>query len=124
MKTPERTLLSTTFLTILLPIALSGCSNISIWPWDNDNPAQAGGGRTPENSKEYRCEGNRVFHLRYLNEGKTAWVILPERQIALDRSSTGNTFTNGIAVLKIDDAGTTLTDGPAIAYKDCKPKAQ
>lgn len=60
--------------------------------------------------------------MRYLDGGKSAWVILPDRQVRLDKVSaeSGDRYTNGIAVLRMDASEAALNDGPNIAFIGCK----
>ena len=97
-----------------------GCSNISPWPFGERKPASVS--RGPDNATEYRCEGGKAFHVRYLDAGKSAWLILPDRQVRLDQatSDAGSRYTNGISVLRINGAEAALTDGPTIVYSGCK----
>lgn len=108
-------------LLLALLVALAGCSGARLWPFGSEE----GRPSAPENAVEYRCDGNRGFHLRML-AGGGAWVILPEREFRLDRvaGATGRRYSNGIAVLDFGadaSAAATLNDGPAIAYAGCKP---
>ena len=116
MKFDFRTILIMSFV----PLFATGCSSINLWPFGGEKTTQVARGH--ENATEYRCEGSKVFHVRYLDAGKAAWLILSDRQVRLDQvtSDTGNRYTNGIAVLRINGAEASLTDGPAIAYSGCK----
>jgi membrane-bound inhibitor of C-type lysozyme len=107
----------------LLPaisLFVAGCGSINIWPFGESKSQSVS--RGPENATEYRCDGGKLFHVRTLDAGKSVWVILPDRQVRLDRVATeaGNRYSNGIATLNIGDAGATLTDGPAISFSGCK----
>ncbi len=51
-------------------------------------------------------------------EGKSVWLILPDRQVRLDSTGSGK-YSNGIAVLTTDGTTASLTDGPSIAYANC-----
>lgn len=108
---------------LVLPFIFAGCGSINIWPFGESEAPRAS--RGPENATEYRCEAGKVFHVRYLDGGKSAWVILPDRQVRLDRvaAEAGNRYSNGIAVLHVGESGATLTDGAAISYTGCKTGA-
>ncbi|MEW6293607.1 MAG: MliC family protein [Pseudomonadota bacterium] len=105
-----------------IPLLLAGCGSINIWPFGDSKPQGASVARGPENATEYRCDGGRAFHVRTLEAGKSVWLILPDRQVRLDRvaAEAGNRYSNGIAVLHIGESGATLTDGAAISYAGCK----
>lgn len=107
-----------------LALVLSACGSVNLWPFDDSKPSAAGP-RGPEGATEYRCEGNKVFHVRYLDGGKRAWVYFPDRQVALDKAGQegGTRYSNGIAVLKFEGSDVSLTDGPVIRYTGCKGPA-
>jgi membrane-bound inhibitor of C-type lysozyme len=103
-----------------IPLLVSGCGSFSIWPFgESKSPSVAASG--PENATEYRCDAGKSFHVRVLEAGKSVWLILPDRQVRLDKSSAAGDgrYTNGIALLSITSGGAELTDGP-ISYAACK----
>lgn len=105
-------------LTLFL---LSGCSSVSVdklWPFDGKSaPPQA---RTLSNATEYQCNGGKRFYVRYVDNGASAWLIYPDREVSLAKASSGSGYTNGVAVLEINGNEATLNDGPTIAYNGCK----
>lgn len=107
-------------LWLALPLWVAGCGGFKIWPFGESEAPRAS--RGPENAAEFRCDAGKVFHVRYLDGGKSAWVILPDRQVRLDRvaAEAGNRYSNGIAVLHVGVAGATLTDGTAISFTGCR----
>lgn len=104
-------------------LLLTGCGSINVWPFGEGKPQNIS--RGPENATEYRCDGGKAFHVRTLEAGKSVWLILPDRQVRLDRvaAEAGNRYSNGIAVLHVGEAGATLTDGAAISFTGCKTGA-
>lgn len=104
----------------LLALLSTGCSEVKVWPFDSSSTASRSG--APANATEYQCDGGKRFYVRMLDNGSIAWVILPDREVGLSKSTSGSgtRYTNGIAVLDISNAGTTLNDGPKIAYSGCK----
>ena len=103
-----------------IPLLVGGCGSFSIWPFgESKSPGVAA--RGPENATEYRCDAGKRFHVRMLEAGKSVWLILPDRQVRLDKSSGAGDgrYTNGIAVLSITSEGAALTDGPT-SYAACK----
>jgi len=104
-------------------LILAGCSSINLWPFGESNTSS--GPRVPKDATEYRCENGKVFHVRYLDGGNSAWVILPDRQVNLSKvtADSGTRYSNGNAILKVDAAEVTLTDGPSIAFRGCKTPA-
>jgi hypothetical protein len=104
-----------------LSLALAGCSLLSLNPFRGDN---TGSVPPPENAVQYRCANNASFYLRTLSDG-AMWVIYNDRQIRLDKDEANpKRFTNGVAVLEMDGAGVTLSDGPQINYSACAVPAK
>jgi membrane-bound inhibitor of C-type lysozyme len=104
---------------ICLSLLLSACGGASLNPFGKDGDQVQS--RTPPNSTEYQCNGNKRFYVRYLDNGSTAWLIYPDREVNLTKSSgPGTRYSNGVAVLDVNNGEATLTDGPAISYNGCK----
>lgn len=99
---------------------LAGCGGIKVWPFGKD-PAIAPG--APAGAVLYQCESNKRFYLRYEDKGATAWVIYPDREIALPKVAHGNRYSNGIAILEFIDEVATLNDGPMVSYTSCRQTA-
>ena len=112
---------------LCLSILVGGCSGFnpaSLWPFGSDG-SQGREPGPPPNATAYRCDGNRAFYLRMLENG-AAWVILPEREFRLDKTAGAEgRFGNGVAVLDIKGETAVLNDGPGQAYTGCRvPKAE
>jgi membrane-bound inhibitor of C-type lysozyme len=111
---------------VLLPVfavMLSACSSIGI-----SNPFR---GETSEHSPypkdtvEYVCDGNKHFHVRMLNQGQDAWLIYPDHEVNLPRSSDDNRrYGSGVISLLLNGDATTLNDGEKIAYTNCKAQTK
>lgn len=110
------------FLALSLTIMLSACSSVGL-----SNPfgssAKSGVG-VPENATAYVCEGNKRFYVRMLNNGNDAWLIYPDHEVNLSKSSENNRYTSGVISLVINADATTLNDGEKIAYTGCKAQLQ
>lgn len=108
----------------LLTQMLPGCSTVKVWPFGGSNPS--GSPRIPANATEYQCDAGKRFYVRSIENGNTLWLIYPDREIALNKStdSTGTRYTNGVAILTINGNEATLVDGPAISYSGCKTPAK
>ncbi|HUW50306.1 MAG TPA: MliC family protein [Sulfuricella sp.] len=104
---------------VCLSLLLSGCGSVNVWPFGGEKVRDL----TPANSTEYQCNGGKRFYVRYLDNGRAAWLIYPDRDIRLDKvdSATGTRYSNGIAVLDINGDESMLADGPAISFSGCKP---
>ena len=106
-------------------LLLAGCAGMRVWPFGGDGSVDPS--RGPENATRYRCAGGKSFYLRFLAGGE-AWVILPDREIRLDKveGAAGRRFSNGRSTLDMagaDTTETTLRDGSAAVFVDCKPEA-
>ena len=94
---------------------------MKVWPFDGDKPQ--GKALAPSNAALYQCDGGKHFYVRYLDNGNTAWLIYPDREVALAKgtaSAPATRYSNGIAVLEINGNNATLTDGAAISFTGCK----
>lgn len=109
-------------LIIGLALLGGGCSSMKmsdVWPLGESKVAERP--RGPENATEYRCDGGKSFHVRYLEGRAAVWLIYPDRQVRLDKAAgTATRYSNGIANLLLDGAQASLNDGPSIAYTGCK----
>lgn len=103
-----------------LSLLLAACGNIKVWPFDDSRAPERARARI--DGTEYQCAGNKRFHVRYIENGAAAWVILPEREFRLEKqtAATGSRYSNGIAVLELKGDEVALSDGPAIALAGCK----
>lgn len=118
-------LLTSTVSLATLALLLSGCSTVSnmkVWPFDNSSSAQSAP-RGPANATEYQCAGSKHFYVRPIDKSNTVWLIYPDREVSLEKSTSGNRYTNGVAVLEINNGVASLVDG-TINYSDCKVPAK
>lgn len=109
-----------TSLLTVLALTATGCNTLNdmIPSWSG---APAEHSRTPANATEYQCAGGKRFYVRLIDNGASAWLIYPDREVALTKSSGGATrYSNGVAILDISGAEASLTDGPGITYSGCK----
>ncbi len=104
---------------VSLTLVLGACGSVNLWPFGGETQGRP---RVVPNATEYRCPNGSVFHLRMLESG-AAWVIYPDREVRLDKSTAGGAtrYSNGIAVLELNGGEANLRDGPAISYAGCKP---
>ena len=93
-----------------------------IWPFGGAEPQERS--RTPANATEYQCAAGKRFYVRTLEGGAAVWLILPEREVRLNKLGAGAEmrYSNGIAVLELNGNDARLTDGAA-AFADCKAAA-
>ena len=77
----------------------------------------------PDDSIEYNCDKKKSFFLFYLNEGKSVWVILPDREFKLDQvSESQSIYTNDITTLEISSENTQIKNEKEILYDQCVEK--
>jgi membrane-bound inhibitor of C-type lysozyme len=106
-----------------IPLLLAGCGDINVRkyiPFGGDTPPERS--RTPANATEYQCAAGKRFYVRMLEGGAAVWLILPEREVRLEKlgADAGIRYSNGIAVLDINGSEATLKDGATISFAGCK----
>ena len=103
-----------------LALLMTGCGSVNLWPCRSDTAPERS--RAPANATEYQCDAGKRFHVRYLDGGGAAWVILPEREFRLDKvaAASGTRYSNGSATLEVNGNEAALADPPAISFTGCK----
>ena len=106
-----------------IPLLLAGCGDLNVkkyLPFGGDTAQERP--RTPANAIEYRCAAGKRFFVRTLDGGAAVWLILPEREVRLEKlgSDAALRYGNGIAVLEINGDEATLKDGAATSFSACK----
>ena len=106
-------------LTIVgLATIQASCSSFSLNPFNTSVREQP---REPKSSITYECDGGKQFYVRMQNNGGDAWLIYPDHEVNLSKSTDNNNrFTSGQITLLINGDETTLNDGEKIAYTACK----
>ena len=104
--------------------ALSACSSVNLWPFGSGQPQELS--RTPAGATEYRCNNDRRFYARFLDNGNAVWVIFPEREFRLDKvDSSASRYSNRVALLEINEAGeVSLREGATVAFTGCRTGAE
>jgi membrane-bound inhibitor of C-type lysozyme len=105
-------------LAVWLPaVSLAGCS--SWWPWGGSSGEVP---RVPPGATAYKCDENKELYVRYIDGGKSAMVIYPEREFRLDSAETGSgvRYTNGHTTLRTKGSEATLEEGNTVVYSNCK----
>jgi membrane-bound inhibitor of C-type lysozyme len=101
---------------------LAGCS--SWWPFGSaahpDRPWY------PPDASVYKCDANKTLAVRYLDGGKQAMVIFPDREFRLDqvRSASGVSYSNGRTDLRTRGDELQLDEGGNPLYANCKRAQQ
>ena len=102
---------------------LAGCGDINVkkyLPFTGDAVQERS--RTPANATEYQCAAGKRIYVRTLEGGAAVWLILPERELRLDRLAPDNSTRYGKGNVSLELIGNTLAikDGNTIPYLDCK----
>ena len=107
--------------------ALSACStvkdmtNVNLWPFGKGG--EQGHEYMPANSVPYVCDGNKKFFVRLLDKGASAWLILPDREVALAQVGASKVYSNGISKLDLTSDDATLEVNETTKYVGCKSKS-
>ena len=102
---------------------LASCSSVkdlnkvNFWPFGNSDAPRV---YQPANSVAYLCEGNKKFFVRMLDNGASAWLILPEREVLLTQSGSSKVYSNGISKLDLSADLATLTINETTQYVGCQ----
>ena len=120
----QKKLTTTTGAALTCLSLLAGCGDMNVkkyLPFTSDTPQERS--RTPVNATEYQCAGGKRFYVRTLEGGAAVWLILPEREVRLDRlGAEGATrYSKGNTVLELNGDATRLSDGAAVSFSACKP---
>ncbi len=112
--------------TLLFGMALlAGCGDMKmkVWPFGDSSPRERS--REPSNAAEYLCAAGKRFHVRMIEGGAAAWLILPEREVRLERIGESTTrYGKGALLLELGAENSSLTDGASISHATCKPAAE
>jgi membrane-bound inhibitor of C-type lysozyme len=117
---------SSVLLVTVCGVLLTACGSMpslpslpNVWPFGEKSNERS---RVPPGATVYQCDGSRTLYVRYLDGGKAAWVILPEREFRLNPviSASGARYSNGVATLETRGDDATLSDGPNVTHANCK----
>lgn len=107
-------------VSVILATLLAGCGGMpKLWPFGEASGERP---RIPPGATEYNCDGGKRLYVRYVESGKAAWVILPEREFRLGPvvSASGARYGNGTATLETKGNEATLSDGAVVTHANCK----
>ena len=107
-------------LALISAIALLTACSRGWWPFQESSGDAAA--RIPAGATEYICAGNKRLLVRHTPDGKSAWVIYPDREFRLDRTdgSSDDRFTNGVTTLSVYGDETVLEESGARVFTECK----
>ena len=119
----QRRLIGMTGAGLACVSLLAGCGEINVkkyLPFGSDTVQERS--RTPANAIEYQCAAGKRFYVRTLEGGAAVWLILPEREVRLEKlaADAGTRYGNGIAVLELNGSDASLKDGAAVSFAGCK----
>ena len=105
-------------------VLLAGCGDINVkkyLPFSGDAVQERS--RTPTNATEYQCTAGKRIYVRTLEGGAAVWLILPERELRLDRlgAESSTRYGKGNTVLELNGNNGTVSEGAAVTYTACKP---
>ncbi len=105
-----------TAFAIVAAVALGGCSS---W-WSSDS-AGRDRPRYPPGATVYKCNDGKQLAVRYLDGGKSAMMIYPDREFRLDResSASGARYTNGRTTLSTKGTDATVEEGGQTLFAEC-----
>ena len=92
-------------------------ASMKVWPFGNTEAPRV---YQPANSVPYMCEGNKKFFVRILENGASAWLILPDREVLLAQSGSSKVYTNGISKLDLSSDDVSLVVNETTKYVACK----
>jgi hypothetical protein len=100
-------------VALLLPVLIGGCS--SWWPFGSSGELS----RVPAGATEFACAQGRTLYVRFTDDAKSAWVILPEREFRLERSSAER-YVSETTTLSLQGDEVNLDIEGHRAYVDCR----
>jgi len=94
-------------LILVLAATAAGCT--SWWPFGGSSGEQP---RWPSDATLYKCDGNKELVVRYVDGGKSAMVMFPDRDFRLDQavSGSGARYSNGRTTLYTKEAEALLEE--------------
>lgn len=102
-------------------LLLSACGDMNIKKYNpfSGDPVQERS-RTPANATEYQCAAGKRIYVRNLDGGEAIWLILPERELRVDRVGSTTRYSKGNTVLELNGNNATVSEGAAVTYTACK----
>ncbi len=100
-----------------LAAALAGCSTLD----DLFRGGPREQSRDRRDVTQYACAGGKSFAARIEQDGKSAWVVLPEREFRLDRVAGAETrYGNGRTTLTVKGDELVLDEPGAPPLTGCR----
>jgi membrane-bound inhibitor of C-type lysozyme len=82
--------------------------------------------RWPADATIYMCDADKQLVVQYLEDGKSAMVIYPERDFRLDQvaAASGVRYSNGLTTLHTKGPEAFLEEGGQTLFANCKSTAR
>ena len=76
-----------------------------------------------EGAVSLKCDSAKMLTVRIEPEGKSAWIIFPEREFRLDRVDDAGAvrYSNGRTTLLVKGGQMSVEEGGAASFAECKP---
>jgi membrane-bound inhibitor of C-type lysozyme len=102
-------------------LALVGCT--SWWPGSRGPAEQA---RYPADARIYQCDAGRQLVVRYLDGGKSAMVMYPEREFRLDQvpAASGARYSNTRTTLHTKGDEAFVEEDGKTVFANCRIPAK
>jgi membrane-bound inhibitor of C-type lysozyme len=102
-------------------LALAGCT--SWWPWSSGPAEQA---RYPADARIYECDAGKRLVVRYLDGGKAAMVMYPEREFRLDQvpAASGARYSNDRTTLHTKGDEAFVEEDGKTVFANCRSAAK
>lgn len=101
---------------LVATFGLGGCGSLNWW----SGPAEQS--RAPRDATIYKCDDAKQLPVRFEKDGKSAMIILPEREFRLDQiqAASGARYSNGRTTLNTKGTDASLEEGSKTLYANCK----
>ena len=103
----------------VLVATVQGCSG-TWWPFGSSGGEA---NRIPPGAAEFACARGKRLFVRFADDGRSAWVILPDREFRLERKEGSDAYTNATTRLSATGDSTQLDVEGTRQYADCKRKS-
>ncbi|MBM3368392.1 MAG: hypothetical protein FJY43_08970 [Betaproteobacteria bacterium] len=107
-------------LLIAAALTLPGCGGVKLFSFGEDRTTERS--RVPANATAYHCDEGRKLYVRMLDNGAAVWVILPERELRLEKTgaaaATYYAYRNTLLEIKGEEA--VLLEGSKPVLSGCK----
>jgi len=108
-------------IVVAMSAVMTGCGG-GWWPFARSDGEQPR--RLPEGAVEHACAQGKRLLLRHAPDGKSVWVIYPDREFRLDRlaAGPGERYSNGVSTLIAEVDGISLDSNGIREFAECKRK--